>query len=89
MIIFIFQVQAEIMVTKVKDAFIIYSQAGKSLILRVWGSTPCLQTRDICKEVTIKLSLLIENTKIKILEVADFRSLYYTLLNVFSKKCNS
>lgn len=83
------QVRSEIIATKVKDAFIIYAQTGKAVILRIWDSTSCLQARDIWKEVTIKFSILTERTKIKILEVADIRGLYHTLLNVFSKKCNN
>lgn len=81
--------RAHIIATTAKHALIIYSQAGKSLMLQIWDSTPLLQARDAWKEWAIKFSVVIQNTKNKILEVADFRGLYQTLVNVFSKKCNS
>lgn len=69
--------------------FIVYSQVGKSFILKIWDSAPVLQVRDIWTEGVIKLSVITESAKVKILNVADIKGFYQALLNVFSKKCKN
>lgn len=48
-----------------------------------------LQLKNACKEGITKFAILVETGKVKILEVADLRGLYQTLLNLLSKKCKS
>lgn len=79
--------QAGIVATKAKDVFVVYSQAGKAFILRIWDSAPVLQIRDNWAEAVVKLSVITEASKAKILNVADVKALYQALVNVFSKKC--
>lgn len=78
---------AGIITTKAKDVLVLYSQAGKAFILRIWDSAPVLQIRDNWTETIAKLSVITEASKAKILNVADVKALYQALLNVFSKKC--
>lgn len=68
---------------------VVYSQAGKSFIFRIWDSAPVLQIRDLWKEGVVKLTVFVEATKVKILNAADLRGVYQALLNVFSKKCKT
>lgn len=83
----IFQVHADIVATKAKDILVIYTQAGKSILLRIWDSTPFLLAKDVWREGATKLITLVQATRIKILDIIDLKGIYYNLLDLISKKC--
>nr|CAI5828999.1 unnamed protein product [Callosobruchus analis] len=80
------QIQASIVASKAKDAFVLYVEKGRVIVLQLWHNAALEEIKQKLSESILKVINTAKEIKNNLLYYADPQEMYLALLSVFGKE---